>query len=108
MSRQLQIDQVIFEIDYSLVAIAVLTRTTSISYPKPLLEEILNRLNLPDWSASICHCFQEVNCFADMLAKQGHEASLILILVNYDYNFLNALLLLDCKDYSVSRLISCL
>jgi ribonuclease HI len=106
MARQLQIDQVIFETDSSLVATAFLTPTTAISYPKPLLEEVLNLLNLPNWSASVRHCFREANHCADMLAKQGHEAPFIPAVVNSDYNFLNALLLLDCKDYSVPRLIS--
>jgi ribonuclease HI len=106
MARQLQIDQVIFETDSSLVATTFLTPTTAISYPKPLLEEVLNLLNLPNWSASVHHCFREANHCADMLAKQGHEAPFIPAVVNSDYNFLNALLLLDCKDYSVPRLIS--
>jgi hypothetical protein len=88
------------------VATTVLTRTTSISYLKPFLEEVLNLLNLPNWSASARHCFQEANRCADMLAKQDHKAPFILVLVNSDYNFLNAIHLLDCKDYSVPRLIS--
>jgi hypothetical protein len=88
------------------VITAVLTRTTSISYLKSLLEEVLNLLNIPNWFPSICHCFWEANRCADMLAKQGHEAPFTPVLVNYKYNFLNAHLLLDCKDYSVPRLLS--
>jgi hypothetical protein len=41
-----------------------------------------------------------------MLAKQGHEAPFILVVVNSIFNFLNALHLLVCKDYSVPHLIT--
>jgi hypothetical protein len=88
------------------VATSILTRTTTISYLEPLLEEVLNLLNLSNWSASVRHCSWEANRCADMLAKQGHETPFIPVVVNPDYNFLNILLLLDSKDYSILRLIS--
>jgi hypothetical protein len=71
---QLELDQVIFEIDSSIVTAVVLTRATSISYLKHLLEGVINLLKLPDWSASVQHCFHEFNLYADTLAKQDRDA----------------------------------
>jgi ribonuclease HI len=70
IARHLHVDRVIFETDSNLIATAVLNRSTTISYLKPLLEEVLNLLNLQDWSATIQHCFREANSCADLLPKK--------------------------------------
>jgi hypothetical protein len=100
---QLELDQVIFEIDSSIVTAVVLTRATSISYLKHLLEGVINLLKLPDWSASVQHCFHEVNLYADTLAKQDRDAPFFF----FSYcNILDVLLLLDYMGYFVPHLIS--
>jgi hypothetical protein len=64
---------------FLLSATSVITRTTSIFYLKPLLEEVINLLNLRDWSISIHHCFRKANLCANMLVKQVHNASFHLV-----------------------------
>jgi len=99
IARHLRVDRVIFETDSNLVATAVLNSSTTISYLKPLLEEVLNLLQLQDWSANIQHCFREANSCADLLAKKGFDAPFSPVLVNSNCQFLHALLVLDCNRF---------
>jgi hypothetical protein len=60
IARNLDLKNVIFETNSTIVATVVLNRSTTISYLKPPLDEVIN-LHLQDWSASIEHCFREAN-----------------------------------------------
>jgi hypothetical protein len=70
IARHLHVNRVIFETDSNLIATVVLNRSTTITYLKPLLEEVFNLLHLQDWFATIQHCFGEANYCTDLLAKK--------------------------------------
>jgi hypothetical protein len=73
LARNMELTQVIFETDSLFMMTAIIRRSTSISYLKCLLEEVLNLLYLPDWKASVSHCFREAYCCANFLAHEGHN-----------------------------------
>lgn len=55
------LNRVVFETETANVAKMVLNQDTFIAYLKPLLEEVINLLNLSYWSAIIYPCFREAN-----------------------------------------------
>jgi hypothetical protein len=101
----MELTQVIFETDSLFVMTAIIRRSTSISYLKPLLEEVLNLLHLPDWKASVSHCFREANCCADFLAHEGHNGPFFVVSFNSISSLLDILLKNDCNGPSFVRLV---
>lgn len=61
LARQLQLHNVILEMDSLLVVNMVNLGVTMNANFKPLLEDIITELRLPDWRPTITHVYREAN-----------------------------------------------
>lgn len=73
LARQLSLHTIIFELDSQVVVTSVQVRRSSVVPLTPILSEILNFLQLPDWSVLMVPVYREMNRCVDALARHGHS-----------------------------------
>ncbi|XP_045831621.1 uncharacterized protein LOC123923015 [Trifolium pratense] len=72
--REMQLTNVILETDSIHAINMIQNRHTSIFHLQPLLQEIINLINLSGSTIRINHIHREANTCADALALRGHQA----------------------------------
>lgn len=106
LACDLCLTRVIFELDSSVVVHMVHTGTSSTCFLRPLLQEVVSFLKLPDWETSVIHSYREGNRCVDLLANLGHGGSFTWCVLNEAPHSLRLLLLEDAMGCSSPRLVS--
>jgi ribonuclease HI len=75
IAQNMSLPKVVFEMDSKVIVNMVTSRHTNNAYLSPLLGEIIDLLQHPNWETSITHVYREANRCADFLANRGHSSS---------------------------------
>lgn len=103
LARELQLQNVLFEMDSLVVVNMVNAGRTENANFRPLVDTICSELRKPDWRPSVSHIYREANRCADFLAKQGLEASVERVLVDTVSPSLGLLLAADAQGCCLPR-----
>lgn len=106
LARSLSLDKVCFELDSKAVVNMVHLRGSHNKFLQPLVQEILDLLDAPDWIVSVAHVFREANRCADHLANEGHARLFGWIAFDRASPSLALILREDAIGFSMPRIVA--